>query len=137
MIRLMTAIAIAVAPGLAFAKTYKYSCKLMTDYHVAMDIEVGARTLRLLDQVDTSGRNKVGAHVFNNRGLKGGKSQMKDRLQFVFDLKKSAGYPEIHEYFLSPELTEGGTKLRNGSMGGFLSFAGHGYSWETYICFRR
>ena len=66
----------------------------------------------------------------------GGKGKMKDRLYFEVDEASEIFPPEGFEHFyLSPELTSGGFQLRNGSKGGFITFNGHGYSYETFICF--
>jgi hypothetical protein len=79
-----------------------------------------------------------GKLIFSNAGLVGGNGKMKDRLSFVVDYNSTEVMPgDVQEYFLSPELTEGGYRFRNGSMGGFMTFAGHGYSYESYICFLR
>ena len=93
-------------------------------------------TLKMYDQHDGIGRGNKGAVVFKNDGLKGGTGKMKDRLVFNADYKRSEVTPgEITQYFLTPSLVSGGEKLRNGSMGGFMSFAGQGYSYESFICF--
>ncbi len=115
-------------------ESFKYTCKLMSDYSVTEKIEVSANQMRMFD---LAGNGKLRTTILKNNGVKGGKGKMKDRISFTVDYEATKNFPEeISEFLLTPELLTGGMKLRNGSKGGFMSFAGHGYSWESYICFK-
>lgn len=123
----------------AEAESFKYNCIFLTDRDQKVDIEVSEGEMALLDQPDGLGRpgRSRGKLVFNNMGLTSGHGRMRDRLKFKVDWDKSQVAPmEIYEYYLTPAMTTGGMVMRNGSKGGFMTFAGHGYSWETYVCFR-
>jgi hypothetical protein len=123
----------------ALAESFKYNCVFLTDRDFKVKIEVSETQMSMFDQPDglsRPGRGR-GKLVFNNLGIHGGNGKMKDRLKFKVDWKKSEVAPmEIYEYFLTPQMATGGMLMRNGSKGGFMTFAGHGYSWETYVCFR-
>lgn len=116
------------------AQRHTYDCKLMTDYSVSEEIVVTPKTMTILTKVP--GRRSL-REVFDNNGLKGGNGKMKDRLSFIKNYQESdIKDGDIVEFLLTPDMLQGGSLLRNGSRGGFVSFAGHGYSWETYICFK-
>ena len=73
--------------------------------------------------------------VFDNAGLKGGNGKMKERVSFVKNFQESTERnEEIYEFLLTPGMLTGGSRLRNGSMGGLMSYSGHGYRWETFLC---
>lgn len=119
----------------SFAQSFKYDCKLLTDIRVTENIVVTAKKMTVLTEVFGG---KILKGVFDNTGVKGGNGKMKDRLSFVKNYQESTELnDEIAEFLLTPDMLTGGSRLRNGSMGGFVSFAGHGYSWETFICFKK
>jgi len=42
----------------------------------------------------------------------------------------------INSFYIEKQLMNGGYKLKNGKMGGFIKTTGWGYSWAGYICTR-
>ena len=63
---------------------------------------------------------------------------MKDRLFFAVNYDKSQVVSEVtSHYYLEPELVQGGKPMKNGKLGGFVSFEGHGWSYESYVCYAK
>jgi hypothetical protein len=124
----------------ALAQTLRYRCYLTTDKSEQIRFDLRNDEMRLHDQYRVTGmepfRVKRGYAVLENKGPKGGNGKMKDRLVFVVNYRKSQVVSEsTSHYYLEPELLTGGKTMRNGSKGGFVSFEGHGYSYESYVCF--
>jgi len=117
-----------------YAKTYKYDCVHQKDYSDKLEIKVSKKKMTLLHNSVDGARANV---VYLNQGILGGQGRMKNRLYFTADDESSDVSPqEGFEYFyISPALTTGGFTFRNGSKGGYLTFNGQVYSYETYICF--
>lgn len=120
----------------SFAMTYQYNCKSTQDYSDQMNISVNEKSLYVFSPDWASGKGKV---IYTNEGLIGGNGAMKDRVKYGLDYDRSEIFPyeAMDNLYISKELAKGGLLLRNGSKGGFISYLGHGYSYESYICFAK
>ena len=128
---MVTVLSFFISTG-ALAESYKYDCKLLTDPGVTKNIVVSTKKMIVLTKVYGG---IVLESVFDNAGQKGGSGKMKERVSFVKNFQESTERnEEIYEFLLTPGMLTGGSRLRNGSMGGLMSYSGHGYRWETFLC---
>ena len=123
----------------AHAKAFEYTCVLKDEGSMeSMQVVVDENSMTILNATEGNGSNKIGDLVFLNQGAKGGSGKMKD--QFVYEWSKEDSsiynWNNADEYIVQPALVSGGTALKNGKFGGFMSFVGGGYSYESYLCIR-
>jgi len=126
----------------ATASTLTYDCHLTTERDQKISFELNSKKMKLFDQyriVSTKPfKKQVGYAILVNKGVFGGKGKMKDRFYYDVDYDQSEVVSETTEHFyVEPELVEGGKVMKNGRMGGFISFEGHGFSYESYVCYLR
>ncbi|HXH29824.1 MAG TPA: hypothetical protein VNJ01_03325 [Bacteriovoracaceae bacterium] len=138
---LLTVLAVLMT-GSAVAANHKYQCYLTTDKDDTISFDLSGESLKLHDQYRVLGlepyKVKRGSAILENRGFKGGNGKMKDRLVFSVNYERSEVVSEnTSHYYLEKELLTGGKVLRNGARGGYVTFEGHGYSYESYLCFLR
>lgn len=124
-----------------FADTFSYDCHLTTDSLHKIKFDLNPEQMKLYGQyiLESTKPFKVrrGWAILVNRGEYGGKGKMKSRLYFTVDYDKSQVVSEnTNFYYVERELTTGGRKMRNGRLGGFISFTGEGYGYESYVCYR-
>ncbi len=119
----------------ANAATFEYACA-QKGGEFPMRLQINEKQMTILDVVEGNGSVKRGNLGFFNKGLKGGSGKMAD--QIVYDWSKAIStvynWDLAQTFFVQPAMLTGGARLGGGRIGGFISFVGGGYSYESYLC---